>query len=229
MSKSVLQRELFDELKVKYKGCPINRTQLRSDVLLAASSQYKFNITTNSGATQTSSENWLEQNDIFVATSWTFLLGTKLATAGAGNKKLFTCPNNLASSATGGGLGPNGLNTQALYNGKMNLTIQSTLWLKNVEILPTLLQPISQKGVAVSQNVTLSGTGATAVAPSLLTNDSVDFSDLYIDMGGYIVFPGNQQPQLTINCDAVNMAGDTSYENYAILMFDGFLVQNGAM
>ena len=219
MSKSVLQRELFDELKVKYKGCPINRTQLRSDVLLASSSQYKFNITTNSGATQTSSENWLEQNDIFVATSWNFLLATKLATAGAGSKKLFTCPNNLTPSASGG-LGTNGLNTQALYNGKMNLTIQSTLWLKNVEILPTLLQPISQKGVAVS---TIATTG-------VLNNDSVDFSDLYIDMGGYIVFPGNQQPQLTINCDAVNMASsDVLYENYAILMFDGYLVQNGAM
>jgi len=222
MSKSVLQRELFDELKVKYKGCPINRTQLRSDVLLASSSQYKFNITTNSGATQTSSENWLEQNDIFVATSWALVLGAKLATAGAGAKRLFTYPNPSIPNAVSGkmGNGANAANIYALYNGKMNLTIQSTLWLKNVELITALNQPITQGGVF----------GATGFTPATgYYVDTMDFSEMFIDMGGYIVFPGNQQPQLTINCDAVNMANDSTFENYAILMFDGFLVQNGAM
>jgi hypothetical protein len=218
MSKELLDRELFEFLKNKYNPdptkamCPINRTQLRSDVVLGSSSQYKFNITTNSGATATSSENWLEQNDVFIATGWAFLLGQKLtATTANGVKKLYTYPNSIQ-------FGTNADNLMALYNGKLNLTIQSTVWLKTIGLLTSLNQSVSQQGVIVSQPTTLNA--------SLIT-DSIDFSTIFNDLGGYITIPGNQQPSLTVNCDAVDMT-KTSYTNYAIVMFDGYLVQNGA-
>jgi len=190
---------------------------LRLEAPLASSASYTFQI--NQTTSQVATEIRLRQGDAFIATS----IGLFLKKAGSSTTptdaeqavaNLHTFPDPTVFTGSG-----EAVNLNSIYNSTLQLNINNNILTQSLDTLRYKRVSGAQQGLAVS----------TAASNNSYFQSSWETADYgFMTFNQAIAFNGqaNNSVQLTLPAGIAN-AG-TSSVNYAVLMFRGVLIINGA-
>lgn len=190
---------------------------LRLETALASSASYTFQINQNQSQVVTAIS--LRQGDAFVATS----IGLFLKKAGSStsptdaeqavaNLHTFADPTVFTGSGEA-------VNLNSIYNSTLQLNINNNILTQSLDTLRYKRVATAQQGLAVS-------TAASNNAYFQSGWDSADYG--FMTFNQAIAFNGQANNSVSLTLPTgVNCAG-TSSVNYAVLMFRGVLIINGA-
>lgn len=207
-------RSLINAFEKKgYRG---TEGTLRCEALLGNSGSYAFQVNDNTNKLVT--EIRLRQGDAFIPTKIGFFVrkanSATLTDALQATSVLYTFPNSQVFTGTN-----EASNLQALWNSRLLITVNSVNLLEYMDTLRFRRVSLAQKGLAVS---TVATTGV--VQDNEWNSSDYGFCPLEQDL----CFNGQANNTLGLALPtSVDCTGTTS-SNYAVVMFKGVLVPNGA-
>jgi hypothetical protein len=219
------KQALFNEKAQQYARHGVISTpsylRLETTAPNSATSTFAFNTLDTSG-TKTATEKRLKLSDTFTITEIAFYLGTGSATSYAptaaqySTQSLNTFPNAQVASFTGGTIATDML---AVYNGFLELRIDSTTFIDSIPMMNFHRVGTSQQGV---------GSSATNNVP-VQRNEWPLANYGHVQMLPSIELNGTSNIQWSINLpNATNVAGASgSFVNMVLVLF-GFLNQGAA-
>ena len=202
------------------RGVRGTQGSLRLEALLANSALYTFQVNDNQNKLVT--EIRLRQGDAFIPTK----IGMYIKKAGTSTSPtdaeqtvsiLRTYPNSTIFTAAS-----EAANLAALYNSRLITTVNSVNLTEFIDTTQFLRVGVAQQGLVVSQL-------ATPVTPAAYLRDEWTGPDYgMIPFQQDLCFNGLDNQTLTLQLPAaVNCAG-TSSNNYAVIIFRGVMLPNGA-
>lgn len=211
-----LSRPVLAQLQEMYPGHRIYESDLRVEVQLATTNQYTFTILAPDGSSAllvTPNEIRLNKSDAFIGTQIGFgIYKCAFATPTAAQLVatiLNAFPNPNIYTGTG-----EALNLESLYtNGKIKFLVDDDVYMDNYTLLRMRKVGQSQQGV-----------GSTATNNLPVARDQWDLDTIPVNpLARPFVMNGNSKFDLSIQLQqAVSMAG-TSSQNYAVILFRGYL------
>lgn len=201
------------------KGVRSTQGTLRLEVALGSSASYTFNI--NDNQTKLATEIRLRSGDAFVPTKIGLFLkkanSATLTDALQATSPLHTYPNSIVFNASN-----EADNLESIYSGRIQITVNSVNLTETIDTLNFRRVDMAQQGLAF-----------LATAPANLTNiytrsawQGGDYG--FINYEQDICFNGQANNFANLNLAASVTNTGTSSTNYAVLIFRGVLLLNGA-
>lgn len=215
-------RALYDAVKRKYSGYPntiVTDAYMRCEVSIQGTvNAVQFNTLINQGS-QNNTEVRLNMTDRFcVASMGLFLMKAGTTTtatqAQIGSARLQTYPNRAVFSAAN-----EADNLQQIYNGQLQVKINSVVFYQNWDVMRHYRVPTSQQGVAVS-------TVATDGIIPVSGYDSVAYPFSSVVPSFELDGKGKNEINLVLP-NSTNLGG-TNSQNFVVLILRGLLIQNGS-
>jgi hypothetical protein len=220
----------YDSSRMPFVGKDTTVTQgyLRSEVLLTTQTAINFNFMANQPNVQgaiLATESRLNISDSFVTTHIGLFL-KKIASATPTDAQQATALlYSYRNPATGLFDGANDANLQALFNGRVTFSVNRREYLSRFSAKNFERVPATQQG-AISAAVISSVPTITTypIARDEWPNALYGYYGLY----PFVNFGGNDTVQIQNLLPAAVTMNETGESNYAVMILQGYYVQNGA-
>lgn len=212
-------RSIFNEYKAKNPGAIVTQSYLRLEKPLGTQQTVSFDVLNNVGtSTPNPTERRLAITDNFLVTEMSIFIFKVTTAAVTQTGILDTWPNAL--TYTGSGEAANLMN---LYNGYLNIKINSTTFIESLDLYRFYRVGTAQQGVQISQQAAAIGTNGAYLADQW---DAASWGFYPVTPG--IEFSGAKKNEINIITPASTAMGGTSSTNYAVCYVRGLLAQNAA-
>lgn len=215
------QRALYNELSRKYKGPNVIITDsylLLMKSLQGTISTLTFDVLVNQGS-QTVNEVRLNMTDKFCVRDWALFVqkagsSTTATAAEIAVSRPTTYPN--AAIFTGAN---EAANLEAVYNGNIKAVIDSVVYYQSFPTRNFYRVPQSQQGTT---SAAIAGPVQYKIAADGWDSMNYAFSPVYPTFE----LNGLGKNDISLNLPTGILTSGTSSQNFAVLMFRGFLIQN---
>jgi hypothetical protein len=179
--------------------------------------QFGFQKNGSSGVSSTSI--LLENNDSFIVTDIALLI--KKCGDSSDLHAASISYNHYSSLVF---TGANDGNLQAIYNGALSVTIDKTQYLPSLATSVFERIPDTQQGTTTTAFVNAAGANATTIIARDAKNHALYG---FFPVSPFILKGNNETQSIQVNLpDSVNMTSGTQADNFATLVFNGYLVSN---